>query len=107
MRTGPLNYVPDQYLYLYLNRYLYLCTVRYLTGQPAADPTLRSDAAAGCYVGVMVFSAGFIAAAVYSSACTTVPRAHRAMATLLVNLGMTAGIGLGITIAWMLREVLE
>jgi|EP01049_Picozoa_sp_SAG25_P019022 hypothetical protein len=81
--------------------------IRYLTGQPAADPTLRSDAAAGCYVGVMVFSAGFIAAAVYSSACTTVPRAHRAMATLLVNLGMTAGIGLGITIAWMLREVLE
>ena len=69
-----------------------MCLSRYLAGQPAADPTLRSDAAAGCYVGVMVFSAGFIAAAVYSSACTTVPRAFCGVDTFYPRL--VAGLAL-------------
>ena len=79
----------------------------YLYGPPASDLELRSDLLAEMYVGAMVFTAGFLAAAVYSSACLAVPHVQRAMATLLVNLGMVCGIGLGIMIAWQVQGLLS
>jgi hypothetical protein len=39
---------------------------------------------------------GFLASVVYSAACAAVPRSQRAVATLLVNIGMTLGIWSGI-----------
>ena len=40
-------------------------------------------------------TSGFVAAVIYSSACEALPPAGRPLATLLVNLGMTAGMWSG------------
>jgi hypothetical protein len=52
------------------------------------------------YVGGIVV--GYLSSVIYSSACDAVSSPDQPMATLLVNIGMTLGIWLGIALAWCL-----